>query len=588
MGAATPEMSRHSRLLRAGASFALLAVLAAGLVAQGSGGPSTAEAKKKKKPSPNVVVFLTDDMDVSEMRIMDEVNAEIGENGVTFANSFVNWAVCCPSRATLLTGQYAQNHGVRGNSANEGGGFGNFNNNNTLALWLQDAGYHTAHVGKFLNGYGGAGSGAAFVPPGWSEWYAGTDGTTQSVFNYTMNENGNLIQYGDAVAEFKQDVLTDRAVDVIDRRAPFKKPFFIQLAYTASHSGGPNPNPNPPETECQGSAKPAPRHATAFQSEPLPQPPNFNEADVSDKPQGIRDNPPLSAGDIANITKNYRCRLGSLLSVDEGVGEVMDALRSSGELNNTLVIFTSDNGFFHGEHRVEQGKTRLYEPSIRVPYLMRGPGVPKSGKTVRDLIINADTATTIVDAANANARLPLDGRSLFRAAKRPGKVSGRTMMLDTNSYKAVRTQRYIYAEHDTGELEMYDLEADPFELQSVHAEPAYNKARSRLAQLLDEFKRCSGRECARGPKVKLKLRPDKVPGQGCRPPRLKATLRGGEKGIVTEAVFRGGGKRDADRRKPFKFNLNASGRGKVKIKATIELRDGRVDSTLKRKTKVCN
>jgi arylsulfatase A-like enzyme len=319
----------------------------------------------------------------------------------------------------------------------------------------------------------------------------------------------------------------------------------------------------------------------------LPQPPNFNEADVSDKPEGIQNNPSLSAADIQDITRNYRCRLGSLLSVDEGVGQVMDALRASGELKNTLVIFTSDNGFFHGEHRVKTGKTRLYEPSIRVPYLMRGPGVPKSGKTVRDLIINADTAPTIVDAADAKARLPMDGRSLFRAAKRPSKVTGRTLMLDTAGYKAVRTQRYIYAEHSTGETEMYELEADPFELESVHDDPAYNKARSRLAQLLDEFRRCSGRKCARGPKVKLKLKPKKVQGQGCRPPRLKATLGGGEKGSVVEATFRGGGKRDRDRRKPFKFNLNAAGKGKVKIKATIELRDGRVDSTLKRKTKVC-
>jgi N-acetylglucosamine-6-sulfatase len=587
MGEAMAESSRRSRFLRALSAAGMLAALAAGLVAHGAGGPTTAEAKKKKKPSPNVVVVLTDDMDSSQMRIMDEVKSEIGEHGVTFANSFVNWAVCCPSRATLLTGQYAQNHDVRGNSANQGGGFANFNNNNTLALWLQDAGYHTTHIGKFLNGYGGAGSGASFVPPGWSEWYAGTDGTTQQVFNYTLNENGNLIEYGDDVDEFKQDVLTDRAVDVIDRRAPLKRPFFIQLSYTASHGGGPNPNPNPPETECQGTAKPAPRHANAFQSEPLPQPPNFNEADVSDKPEGIQNNPPLSAGDIADITRNYRCRLGSLLSVDEGVGEVMDALRARGELRNTLVIFTSDNGFFHGEHRVKTGKTRLYEPSIRVPYLMRGPGVPSKGRTVRDLIINADTATTIVDAADAKARLPMDGRSLFRAARRPGKVSGRTMMLDTAGYKAVRTQKFIYAEHSTGEIEMYDLEADPYELQSVHADPSYTKERSRLARLLDEFKRCSGRECARGPRVRLKLKPDKVAGQGCRPPRLKATFAGGEKGIVEEATFRGGGKRDRDRRKPFNFKLNASGRGKVKIKATIELRDGRVDSTLKRKTRVC-
>ena len=247
----------------------LVAALALGLLVRGAGELPAAEAKKKKKAEPNVVVVMTDDQTVESMRIMDTVNSEIGASGTTFANHFTNWAVCCPSRATFLTGQYAHNHGVRGNTAPDGG-FGRFKNNKTLATWLQGAGYHTVHIGKFLNGYGGSGSGATFVPPGWSEWYAGTDGTTQLVYDYTLNENGNLIDYGTDAEDFKQDVLTDRAVEVIDRRAPMKKPFFVTVAYTAPHGGGPNPNPQPPTNACTGSAKPAPRHASAFQSEPIP------------------------------------------------------------------------------------------------------------------------------------------------------------------------------------------------------------------------------------------------------------------------------------------------------------------------------
>ncbi len=570
------------------ALVALIAALAAGLLGRGAGAPPHAVAKKKKQQRPNVVVVLSDDQTAAEMEVMDEVNSEIGDHGVTFANSFVNWSVCCPSRATLLTGQYAHNHGVRGNSQPQGG-FQAFDNSETLAVWLRRAGYRTIHIGKFLNGYGGSQSGATFIPPGWSEWYAATAGTIQSVYDYVMNENGSLIDYGEEPEDFKQDVFTARAVDVINRRAPQRKPFFMEVAYTADHAGGPNPNPQPPETECQGTAKPAPRHATAFQSEPLPQPPNFNEADVSDKPEAIQELPPLDASDIATITRNYRCRRAALLSVDEGVGQIMDALRASGELRNTLVIYTSDNGFFHGEHRVRGGKTRVYEPSIRVPYEMRGPGIPK-GKTVRDLMINADTAPTILKATGAQPRLKIDGHSVQRIARHPSRQYGRALLHDTAGYKAVRTKRYKYVEHGSGEIEMYDLRNDPYELQSVHADPAYDRVRARLAKLLDRLRNCSGRECWRSPDVKLKLRPDKVRGGDCRPPKLTVRLRGGEKGVVEEAIFRGAGKKDRDGHKPFKFKLSRSrleGTGRVKIKATIELIDGRRDNVLKKRTKIC-
>ena len=150
-----------------------------------------------------------------------------------------------------------------------------------------------------------------------------------------MNENGTPVHYGQDPADFKQDVLTRKAVDFVNRRAPKPKPFFLWLTYTAPHWGGP-PNPNPPQN-CRGAAKPAPRHAHAFDSEPLPKPPNFNEADVSDKPAAIRSRPLLNASQIANIQRKYRCELESLLSVDEGVKKVVNALEAKGELDNTLL-----------------------------------------------------------------------------------------------------------------------------------------------------------------------------------------------------------------------------------------------------------
>ena len=388
------------------------------------------------------------------------------------------------------------NHGVLGNNP-PNGGFGRFQSlhgNNNLAVWLQDAGYYTGMIGKYLNGY----SNNPLVPPGWSEWRAAAP-NTQTAYNYTLNENGTLVDYGQNPADFKQDVLTGKAVDFVDRRAPEAQPFFLWLTYTAPHSGGPDPNPNPP-SDCSGTAKPAPRHAHAFDSEPLPRPPNFNEANVSDKPAEIRNRPRLNADQITNIQRVYRCELESLLSVDEGVEELVDALSANGELDNTLIAYTSDNGFFHGGHRIPFGKLRIYEESIRVPLQIRGPGIPQ-GVQVGSLATNADLAPTIVDVANANPGLVMDGRSLIPVANQPGIERGRELLIEEPnieaipSFKAIRTERYMYAEHGTGEKELYDLKNDPFELVSRHNASAYASVKSRLAAHLHRLQNCAGSGC---------------------------------------------------------------------------------------------
>jgi N-acetylglucosamine-6-sulfatase len=439
---------------------------------------------------PNVVVIESDDQTVESMRVMGKVNSLIGDKGATFQNNFVNYSLCCPSRATFLTGQYEHNHGVLGNSP-PNGGFGRFealHGDNNLAVWLQDAGYYTGMIGKYLNGY----SNNPLIPPGWSEWHAAAP-NDQGVYNYALNDNGTIFHYGETPADFKQDVLTGKAVDFVDRRSHKPKPFFLWLTYTAPHAGGPDPNPNPP-FNCNGTAKPAPRHAHAFDSEPLPRPPNFNEADVSDKPPAIRNLPVLSAGEIADIQRKYRCRLESILSVDEGVKAIIDELRANGELENTLLMFTSDNGFFHGEHRIPGGKTRIYEESIRVPLQMRGPGIPR-GVNVGALSINADLAPTIVDAANANPGLVMDGRSLIPVAQQPGIEQGRELLIEEPSFEAIRTERYKYAEYSTGEKELYDLQQDPFELQSRHNDPVYASVEAQLAARLHELQNCAGASC---------------------------------------------------------------------------------------------
>jgi arylsulfatase A-like enzyme len=292
-------------------------------------------------------------------------------------------------------------------------------------------------------------------------------------------------------------VLTRRATGFINRRAPKQQPFFLWLTYTAPHSGGPDPNPNAP-ANCKGTAKPAPRHAHTFDSEPLPMPPSFNEADVSDKPQRIQNLPLLTPDRIADVERRYRCRLESLLSVDEGVGSIVDRLRANGELANTVLVYTSDNGFFHGEHRIPGSKTRIYEESIRVPLLIRGPGIPV-GTTVSDLVTNADLAPTIVDAANATPGLVMDGRSLIPLAQNPGIGQGRQLLVEEPGLAAIRTERYTYAEYDTGEQELYDLQRDPFELRSRHLAPAYAATRAQLADRLHELQSCAGASCRTPP-----------------------------------------------------------------------------------------
>jgi N-acetylglucosamine-6-sulfatase len=486
--------------------MAALSLAVVGLaVAFGVGGPSGSLAPRgvaeaaAPQTRPNVVVIESDDQTVESLRVMEHVRTLLGDEGATFRNSFVNFPLCCPSRATFLTGQYAHNHGVGGQ------GFEKFQASyqaNNLAVWLKKAGYSTAMFGKYLNGYGV--NDPTLVPSGWSEFYAAIP-PDQRVYGYDLNENGKPVHYGSAEGEFKQDVLTDKAVDYVNRSAPLVKPFFAWLNYTAPHKGG----PDSADPDCTATAKPAPRHAHEFDTEPLPQLQleSFNEADVSDKPRTIQDLDPLTANNIASITSRYRCRLESLLSVDEGVRDVVQALRNADELGDTLVIYTSDNGFFHGEHRIRQGKTRHYEESGRVPLVMRGPAIP-SGVTPRQLAVNADLAPTILDATGVSPKpgLVMDGQSLLGFAANPGGESGRDLLIETRSYAAIRTDGYKYVEHyvglDAGYTELYNLDPeappdqyDPYELESRHADPAYAEVKADLAERLAALRQCAGGSC---------------------------------------------------------------------------------------------
>jgi N-acetylglucosamine-6-sulfatase len=298
---------------------------------------------------------------------------------------------------------------------------------------------------------------------------------------------------------------------------------------------------------------------------------------VSEKPTDIQSREPITAAQRNQITRRYRCRLGSLLSVDEGVGRIVSALRSHGELGDTLILYTADNGFFAGEHRVQNGKTRHYEPSSRVPLVVRGPGVPE-GKTARELAVNADLAKTIVDATGASPGLNLDGRSLLGLAAEPKRERGREILIETRTYSALRNARFKYVEHTSGsnegQIELYDLERDPFELQSQHANPAFDALEAQLAARLHALRDCAGTGCRTKPALKLKLRKRR----GCVPRRARARVKGADASGVGKVTFEVDGNRaGSDDDSPFKERLGKLKRGrKSNVRAVPEMTDGRV------------
>jgi N-acetylglucosamine-6-sulfatase len=571
MAGFSPQLKAGRRLAKRLAAAACCASIAACAAAGGGGlaqGAGTGASANHGRP--NVVVIETDDQTQEAMKVMATVERRIAAKGVTFRNSFVNFSLCCPSRATFLTGQYAHNHHVLGNAPPAGGyiTFEQLHADNNLAVWLQDAGYRTAMIGKYLNGY----YMDPIEPPGWSEWDAGIGA---KIYDYDMNENGDVVHYGTATSDYKQSVFTEKALRFINQSAPSSKPFFLWLTYSSPHTNGPDPSPQPP-SNCGGAAKPAPRDAGAFASEPLPMAPNFNEADVSDKPEDIRSLPLLTAPDIHDMARKYRCALESLLSVDRGVGRVLDALRAQGELRNTYVVYTSDNGFFNGAHRIRYGKIKPYEESIRVPLVIRGPGLPR-GRTARDLAINADLAPTITELTGARPGLTMDGRSLLPAARQPSLERGRELSVESTSFHAIRTERYIYARYRNGERELYDLARDPYELQNVVHEPAYHAVRFKLSHELGKLRDCRGHNCRLEPRVSLQLRhrSRREGGHWCALEPIRARIVGVQADDAVEAKFHLGSRLVADDRRPPLMQVLTGAHGRVRARAEVTMLDGR-------------
>jgi N-acetylglucosamine-6-sulfatase len=502
--------ARRSRLLLLGgvgvAAILLLAVASRALVL-----PARSTAARVD-PRPNIVVVMTDDQTVADLEATPRIRQLLGGAGVSFDRSYVSYPVCCPSRATYLSGQYAHNHRVLGLYPPTGG-YGRFDARESLPVWLERAGYHTVHMGKYMNGYGG--ETPADPPPGWSEWYGALGYSTYRMWGYTLNENGVNHSYGSQLDEhprlYQTDVLAGRAVDVIERRASGPAPLFLSVAFLAPHHEA-----DSMRTFTGHLVRPAPRHTGLLADKPLPLPSAFNEEDVSDKPSFIRRRPRLGAAQIDRITRHYHDRQESLLAVDEAVEAIVGALARAGELDDTYIVFTSDNGYLQGEHRVPSGKMLPYDPSSRVPLIVRGPGLP-AGARSQALVGNVDLAPTILELAQAEPGRIVDGQSLLPFAREPSRESERPLLHETGgrrfafgreqdaagapavepvlNYQAVRTSRWLYVNYESGERELYDLGADPEQLLSLHADPRYREVREVLERVLTRLATCTGADC---------------------------------------------------------------------------------------------
>lgn len=471
-----------------------LAVLLAGLAASlALTGPSAGAQVERGGDPPNVVVIMTDDQRVDDTKVMRQVRRLITRRGTTFRNAYATFPLCCPSRASYFTGQYAHNHGVLGNTP-PNGGVTRLDDTSTIATDLDGAGYRTGLIGKYLNGYPGYWRASGHLPPGYDVWQPIV--TTYSAYGWRQLIDGEEVEWGGGKRSYATDVYAREAKAFIRDSAKDVAPFFLTVVPNAPHveRGSRSPRYNP---------RPARRHKDILEGYPFPEPAAFNEADLSDKPSFISDN----ARVVRRQVKQQRlARLESLLAVDDLVNSVIRTLKTQGALSNTLVVFTSDNGFQYGEHRLA-AKNVVYEESIRVPLVARGPGMP-AGTTVRSPAANIDVPATIYDLTGVEPTLTLDGVSLYDLIGDPA-FADRDLLIETQlsgtaprTSQAVRTRRYLYAEHDTDldpatapELELYDLRNDPYELESLHDDPDFADLRAELADRLDELRDCAGASC---------------------------------------------------------------------------------------------
>lgn len=456
--------------------FAALALLAAAAPAAGQ--------------RPNILVIMTDDQDYDSLAYMPKTQALLADKGVTFTNSFVQFPQCCPSRATWFSGQYAHNHGVLGNTVSWSGSYAAWKPSeaNSLPVWLKAAGYRTAFLGKMFNGYELE---TYHVPPGW-DWWRGL-----ALVNYydwkIYGASGTIDAFGSAPEDYLTDNQSRRTTNFM-RTYAHNTPWFHFTSLFAPH------------IRSTGPAQPAPRHEGMFAALPMPKTPAFNSAHTTGKHPIVQSFPVLNEAAAAATEVFWRRQIETLQAVDDLVEAAVNQLAALGQLDNTYIVFTSDNGFLFGDWKRPTSKALPYERSIRVPLIIRGPGIPE-GIERGEMVNQADIVATIVAWSGAFPGRVLDGRSLVPLfTEEP--AAWRSALLFTGMYdpqqvydhaftrwNAVRTRNRKYIRASDGHEELYDLEADPWERFSVAADPFYAGDLAALRALEASLKSCAGATC---------------------------------------------------------------------------------------------
>jgi N-acetylglucosamine-6-sulfatase len=473
--------------------LAALAGVAAGVVTSGGGGaharrPVRRSAARASVPGhrsggkligtrtgsgrPNIVFVLTDDLSMNLLPYMPQVQA-LQARGMTFRNYFVSDSLCCPSRSSIFTGNFPHNTGVFTNTGPSGGiraFFSHDDEHSTFNLALQHAGYRTAMMGKYLNGYmegpNRSPVPSTYVPPGWSQWDVAGWGYRE--FGYRLNENGRIRHFGDLPRDYLTDVIARKGARFIDHSAAAGRPFFLELSTFSPHTP----------------YVPAPQDRHDFPGLTAPRPPSFDVVPTH-APLWLVNHPPLTMRQIRHIDRVFRRRAQAVQSVDRMIARIRDALAANGLAQNTYIVFSSDNGLHTGEYRLTPGKLTAFDTDIHVPLVVSGPGVP-AGQSTDAMTENVDLAPTF--AAIGNTTMPSDGHSLMPLLSGETPADWRNAILvehhgpamdpgdpdaqdplsgNPPSYEAMRTGRFLYVEYKDGEREFYDLGADPYELHNI-------------------------------------------------------------------------------------------------------------------------
>jgi arylsulfatase A-like enzyme len=491
---------------------------------------------------PNIVMIMLDDMREDDLAYMPLTQELIGQQGVTFANSLAPYPLCCPARASVLTGQYAHNHRVW--SHVEPWGFPSFDDRSTLATWLEAAGYSTTYIGKYLNGYGNqpepgqeTGTSTTYVPPGWTDWRASIDGGldpkhpqdggTYRYMDTTLNDNG--IEFDNYRGQYQSRVYGQLSEEVVTSRAASDQPFFFYVSYTAPHHGGPQDPDDPGVIRSDSGAEErfgtphVPAGVRGSLDDVIYEAPGagwYRPLPPLDKPEYLRDRGPLNDAEKAALLEVTRQRAESVSVVDQQVARTIRALRRTGELEETLVLLTSDNGYFLGEQGIRTGKILPHEPSLHTPLLMRGPGIP-AGEMRYDPFLSIDFAPTIARFAGVRPGGPVDGMSMLSVARDGDRGWTRAVLTETGQRATVRdtdeagdplspqdpgaadiryaigvrSDRYLYTHLANGDEELYDMAVDPDQYDNLVHSPAYTDIRELMREQLRLIRACDGEQC---------------------------------------------------------------------------------------------